>query len=74
MPLVMSFCCNIPEGEDTSAVEHGVAERRPCTRCMVTVEDCVNARLVVDGMMEDTKMVIYRVLDTALSKMGSDRR
>lgn len=36
MPLLASYCYDISDAKDISAVYHGVAVKRRCVRCTVT--------------------------------------
>jgi len=35
-PHLMSYCCDIPEAKDMSAVRHNLSTMRPCHRCFIT--------------------------------------
>lgn len=41
-PMFMSYCCDIPEAKDMSAVRHNLNTRCPCHRCLVTLSDITN--------------------------------
>lgn len=71
VPLLVSYCCDIPEGKDISGVRHGVAVRRPCVRCMVTGEDIIAGRRSDIRSMEDTRRVRRIVCS---GRDGSDER
>lgn len=71
VPLLVSYCCDISEGKDISAVRHGVAVRRPCVRCMVTGEDIIAGRRSDIRSMEDTRRVRRIVCS---GRDGSDER
>ena len=34
-PILVSYCCDIPECKDMSAVKHGLSCQMPCVRCMI---------------------------------------
>ena len=36
-PLLVSYCCDIPEAKNVSAVKHGLSVLRPCHRCLALV-------------------------------------
>ena len=38
-PMFMSYCCDIPEAKDMSAVRHGLLTNCPCHRCLVSFPD-----------------------------------
>lgn len=38
-PHLVSYCYDIPEGKDMSAVRHNLVTNRPCHRCIVTTKD-----------------------------------
>ena len=38
-PTIVSYCCDIPEEKDISAVQHGLMVKKPCVRCMSGVMD-----------------------------------
>ena len=41
-PMFMSYCCDIPEAKDMSAVRHNLNTKCPCHRCLVTHSDITN--------------------------------
>ena len=41
-PMFMSYCCDIPEAKDMSAVRHNLNTRCPCHRCLVPLSDITN--------------------------------
>lgn len=45
VPPLASYCCDIPEAEDMSAMCHGVVVKRLCGRCMVTAEDFIGGKI-----------------------------
>lgn len=36
-PHLVSYCCDIPEAKDISAIRHNLVTNRPCHRCLVTL-------------------------------------
>ena len=38
-PLLVSYCCDIPEAKDMSAVKHNLSTSFPCHRCLVSLDD-----------------------------------
>ena len=38
-PHLISYCCDIPEAKDMTAVRHNLSTNRPCHRCLVTTSD-----------------------------------
>ena len=36
-PHLVSYCCDIPEAKDMSAIRHNLVTCRPCHRCLVTL-------------------------------------
>ena len=41
-PMLMSYCCDIPEAKDMSACLHNITTKCPCHRCMVKLSDICN--------------------------------
>jgi len=38
-PMLISYCCDIPEAKDMSAVKHNLSTPFPCHICLVTLDD-----------------------------------
>ena len=38
-PHLISYCCDIPEAKDMSAIRHNLVTNRPCHRCVITTKD-----------------------------------
>lgn len=41
-PMIMSYCCCIPERKDASYVKHGIAVTRPCVRYLSPLDDILD--------------------------------
>lgn len=65
MPLLVSYCCDIPEANDMSEVRHGVAVRRPFVRYVVPEEDIISGEKAFKRTVMESKMTRSSVLETS---------
>ena len=38
-PVIVSYCCDLPEAKDVSGIRHGMKHQHPCIRCLSTPEE-----------------------------------
>lgn len=38
-PIIVSYCCNIPEGKDMLCAKHAISVMRPCVKCPTSKDD-----------------------------------
>ena len=43
-PLLISYCCDIPEAKDMTAVKHNLNTPSPCHNCLVSLDDILELR------------------------------
>lgn len=55
--LPVSRCCHIHDGKNLSAVQHGVAVRRPYVQYMVIGEDIISGRMASEILLKDIATV-----------------
>lgn len=53
-PMVVSYCCDIPEAKDLSAVWHGAERRQPRVMCHSTNKDSVRGRKTSSRVVAET--------------------
>lgn len=56
-PVIISYCCDIPESKDMSGVLHNFTPRRPCVRCLGTCKD-------FDGGVKASPRLVHNVTIT----------
>lgn len=57
LPLLLSYCCGIPESKDISAEGHYVAIKIPSVSRMVTRDYNVSGEMAGERSARDTKMI-----------------
>lgn len=76
-PIVVSYCCDIPEAKDVSAIRHGHGRYHPCVRCHITYEDMVRGRgspsRVLSGTIE-TRRRVKELKEAAERMSGREER
>ncbi len=65
-PQLISYCCDIPEGKDMTAVKHNLNTLFPCHNCLVLFEDIVNLQTKPRRTFEDT-VHIRKLVQSELS-------
>lgn len=73
VPLMMSYCRDIPEREEISEMQYGVAVYRPCIPDMVTIDDILSNELACERSLNETGIVASRVLDDTKRKKSNFR-
>lgn len=58
--LLVSYCSDISEACDMSAVQHGVAAKRPSVSCMMTQEDIISGWMASEKSVKNIRMVRSR--------------
>lgn len=71
VPLLISYCPDIPETKDFSAVRLGFVVKRPCARCMMTEEEVINDVRARERSIKDRKMISSRHLEPLGNDIGS---
>lgn len=71
VPLPLSYCCDIAEAEDISAVRQGFAVKRRCVRCKVIGEDFISGAISGERSLKDTKVARGRFLRMSKNNIGS---
>ena len=64
-PMLMSYCCDIPEAKDMSACLHNITTKCPCHRCMVKLSDICNLSTGRQRHYVDTSNIrneVYRTM------------
>lgn len=56
-PSVVSYCCELPEGNDMSCIRHGSRVQRSCSKCLVSLNDIKNLRTDQVRTVTETKEV-----------------
>ena len=56
-PHLISYCCDIPEAKDMTAVRHNLSTNRPCHRCLVTTGDLRNGTIRQPRCFRFTKYI-----------------
>ena len=53
-PILSSFCSDIPEGKDMSAIRHGTMGSKPCIRCNSSMENFKSLYTASNRSLENT--------------------
>ena len=56
-PHLISYCCDIPEAKDMTAVRHNLSTNRPCHRCLATTTDLRNGTIRAPRSFRFTKYI-----------------
>ena len=60
-PTILSYCCDIPEAKNLSAVKHGLMVNKPCIRCMCTADLFCSPTTAVPRHRNDTLHIRSKV-------------
>lgn len=71
VPLLISYCCDSPEGREVSGARHDVALNRPYVKRIVTAEDIINGWMAHDRSVKETRMVRRSLLQYSKNNNGS---
>lgn len=56
VPLLILYCCDIVEGKDRLAEQHGVMAQRPCLEDIMTVDHIFSFQMAAERSLRGTKM------------------
>jgi hypothetical protein len=73
-PMFVSYCCDIPEAKDMSAVRHNMNTRCPCHRCLVTLSDITNLSIGKPRLYIGTNRIRTEISQEVARHTGEDVR
>lgn len=73
-PMFMSYCCDIPEAKDMSAVRNSLNTNFPCHRCLVSNEDIKNLSSGYARLYSGTRRIRQEMLKHIHSGVPEDCR
>lgn len=68
-PLLISYCCDIPEAKDMSAVRHNLNTNCPCHRCLTNLSSIQSFRKAKARLYKDT----FKIRMDIKSKTGGTK-
>lgn len=70
VPLLVSYCCHIPDVKYISAVPHGVMVKWTWARCMVAGADIISGEMVDEISRKKTETMRSHVLQVPRKMPG----
>ena len=77
-PMLISYCCDIPEGKDMGAVKHNLTTALPCHVCKVSLDDIISLRtaprrsfIETQSIRDKVKVVVCQVQTRNISKTST---
>lgn len=56
--MLVSYCCDIPEGKDVSSVKQGLLVRNPCARRLAELDDVKGFSMTEYCTIQNTELVL----------------
>ena len=60
-PLLISYCCDVPEGKDMGAVKHNLNTPYPCHVCLVSLDDIIDLETAPRRAFTETESIRQKV-------------